>query len=119
MGGKLLNGLEPWRLDPNVIWDRLALGLDLFGPYADWLWIMLVFWTAAGAQNTMAFVTENGAPGEIVAVYVDGPPVTGMAMPFTVTPLLGSKTDPVGITTSTGTSNVRSGASSFAKQALQ
>ena len=43
----MLNGLEPWRLDPNVIWDRLALGLDLFGPYADWLWIMLVFWTAA------------------------------------------------------------------------
>ena len=42
-----MNGLEAWRLDVNIIWERLALGLDQFGPYADWLWALPAFWAAA------------------------------------------------------------------------
>ncbi len=42
-----MNGLEAWRLDLDVIRDRLALGLDLFGAHADWLWVLVVFWMAA------------------------------------------------------------------------
>lgn len=42
-----MNGLEAWRPDLDVIWDRLALGLELFGPYTNWLWVILVFWVTA------------------------------------------------------------------------
>ncbi len=42
-----MNGLEAWRLDLDGIGDRLAMGLDLFGPYTNWLWVALVFWVAA------------------------------------------------------------------------
>ncbi|MDH3658892.1 MAG: hypothetical protein OEU92_02500 [Alphaproteobacteria bacterium] len=39
MGGFDL--LEPWvywRFDLDFILNRLAIGLDLFGPYGSWLW---------------------------------------------------------------------------------
>lgn len=36
--------VEAWRLDPSLLGDRLALGLDLFGPYASWLWVMPLVW---------------------------------------------------------------------------
>ena len=42
-----MNGLETWRLNLDVFWDRLAGGLDLFGPYANWLWAIPIFWAAA------------------------------------------------------------------------
>jgi len=39
-----MQGIESWRIDPSVIGDRLALGLDLFGPYATWLWLIPIYW---------------------------------------------------------------------------
>ncbi|MEM7042334.1 MAG: hypothetical protein AAF543_05945 [Pseudomonadota bacterium] len=36
--------LDIWRFDINAVGERLALGLDMFGPYATWLWIMPVIW---------------------------------------------------------------------------
>lgn len=45
-----MNGLEAWRLDLAVIWDHLALGLGMFGPHTNWLWVILVFWVVAGTS---------------------------------------------------------------------
>lgn len=45
-----MGGLEAWRLDVNIIWERLALGLDLFGPYAEWLWALPAFWAFAAVS---------------------------------------------------------------------
>jgi|GEM_PF-5401397 len=42
-----MNGLETWRVDLSVMGDRLAEGLDLFGPYATWLWLIPVYWLIA------------------------------------------------------------------------
>ena len=42
--------LEPWvhwRFDLDFLLSRLALGLDLFGPYEPLLWAMLAFWVSA------------------------------------------------------------------------
>jgi hypothetical protein len=36
--------LEVWRLDAGAFWDRLMSGLDLFGPYAAWLWVIPAAW---------------------------------------------------------------------------
>lgn len=36
--------LEFWRLDAEAIIEGLALGIELFGPYADWLWLMPAVW---------------------------------------------------------------------------
>ena len=45
-----MNGLESWRVDLGVIVDRLALGLDLFGPYATWLWLVPLYWAIASVS---------------------------------------------------------------------
>lgn len=42
-----MNGLESWRIDLGAIADQLALGLDLFGPHATWLWLVPVYWAIA------------------------------------------------------------------------
>ena len=42
-----MNDLESWRVDLGVIVDRLALGLDLFGPHATWLWLVPAYWAIA------------------------------------------------------------------------
>ena len=42
-----MNLAESWRFDLDAVWERLALGLDLFGPYADWLWAMPALWAFA------------------------------------------------------------------------
>lgn len=39
-----MNGFEAWRVDPGFLWDRLMLGIELFGPYADWLWAAPALW---------------------------------------------------------------------------
>ena len=38
--------LEIWRFDIDAVGDRLTLGLELFGPYASWLWAAPVVWIA-------------------------------------------------------------------------
>ena len=43
-GERTMQGLESWRLDLNTFSDRLALGLDLFGPFATWLWLVPLYW---------------------------------------------------------------------------
>jgi hypothetical protein len=43
-----MNGIDPWRIDLRYVIDQLALGLDLFGPYAAWLWVMPAIWAATG-----------------------------------------------------------------------
>ncbi|MEL6964672.1 MAG: hypothetical protein AAFO01_18115 [Pseudomonadota bacterium] len=35
---------EAWRFDVNILIDRLTLGLEMFGPYADWLWMIPAIW---------------------------------------------------------------------------
>ena len=42
-----MDGIEEWRLDLDGVVDNLALGLDLFGPYAEWLLYIPAFWAAA------------------------------------------------------------------------
>ena len=42
-----MDSLEALRLDVDGIRERLALGLDLFGPYADWLWAFPAYWAIA------------------------------------------------------------------------
>ena len=36
--------LEAWRVDLSILIDRLTLGLEMFGPYADWLWMIPAIW---------------------------------------------------------------------------
>ncbi len=42
-----MHAMDGWRFDPGFVLERLALGLDLFGPYADWLWFIPAFWAAS------------------------------------------------------------------------
>ncbi|MGI9500533.1 MAG: hypothetical protein ACR2P3_10870 [Geminicoccaceae bacterium] len=48
-----MNATEAWRFDLNVIWEGLMLGLDLFGPYADWLWAIPMMWAIAAVSLWM------------------------------------------------------------------
>jgi hypothetical protein len=43
-----MNDLEALSLHLQSVWERLALGLDLFGPYASWMWAMPVLWALTG-----------------------------------------------------------------------
>lgn len=45
-----MNSLEAWRPDFDDIWDRMAMGLELFGPHANWLWVILIFWVTAATS---------------------------------------------------------------------
>lgn len=39
-----MNDLDAWRFDLGVVTDRLELGIELFGPYAGWLWAIPAVW---------------------------------------------------------------------------
>jgi hypothetical protein len=36
--------LEALHVDLDAIFKHLILGLELFGPYADWLWVIPAIW---------------------------------------------------------------------------
>ena len=39
-----MQSLEAWRFDVGTVFDRLVLGLELFGPHAGWLWLFPAVW---------------------------------------------------------------------------
>ncbi|MEZ5935302.1 MAG: hypothetical protein R3F54_25925 [Alphaproteobacteria bacterium] len=43
-----MNDLQALSFHLDAVLDRLALGLDLFGPYAPWLWTMPALWAITG-----------------------------------------------------------------------
>ena len=60
-----LDLLEPWvywRFDIDFFVGRLALGLDLFGPYGPWLWAVPACWAIAVILfwNSMAREQRQG-----------------------------------------------------------
>lgn len=42
-----MNGISGWQHDLSLLLDRLGLGLNMFGPYADWFWVVPAFWAVA------------------------------------------------------------------------
>jgi hypothetical protein len=43
-----MNTVERAPLDLSIVMDRLALGLDLFGPFAPLIWSVITFWVTIG-----------------------------------------------------------------------
>ncbi len=53
-----MQSLEAWRFDVGALIDRLILGLELFGPYADWLWVIPAVW-AVTAMSLWLFTMRQ------------------------------------------------------------
>jgi len=43
-----MNVIDGLPTDMTTLADRLALGMDLWGSYASWVWFVLAFWLMAG-----------------------------------------------------------------------
>lgn len=65
-----MNGVDGLGLDPGFALDRLALGLDLFGTQADWIWYMLAFWAVAAMLLLVADTLQQRRRDQAYLSYV-------------------------------------------------